>query len=292
MGSKAAILKTLLYSDIFNYPLKKEEIHYFLISNKKTSIKVIDKNLKNIKEIDFKNGYYFLKGKERLVAIREKREKYSLVKLKKLKKLVKKLSLIWTIKFIGISGNLALKNTERKDDIDLFIISAKNTIWITRFLTIIMLKFLGVYRKRGEKKIRDKICTNMFIDESNLGFSKKRRNIYTAHELVQLKPLFNKKNIYQKFLLSNKWALNYLPNAFEDINFKEVLISKNNSTDKQNYFVRVVNHIIKIPQVIYMQKHKTSEEVSDKILAFHPFDYQDYVLRLYKEKLQNMAYNS
>ncbi len=286
MGSKKNILKTLLYSDIFDYPLKKEEICYFLISNKKVSIKVIEKNLKKIKEIGFKKGFYFLKGREKLVNLREKREKNSLIKLKKAKKIAKKLSFIPTIKFIAISGNLALKNSDKKDDIDFFIVTSKNTIWLTRLLTVLKLQTLGIYRKRGDKEVKDKICTNMFIDEKNLSFSKKRKNLFTAHELMQLFPLIDKENIYQKLLFKNKWVLNYLPNSFNKIKPSNNLLTKNKINKKKSVFLNILNNVVKVPQILYMRRHKTKEEISNKILAFHPFDHQVYVLKTYQEKLQ------
>ncbi len=285
MGSKKNVLKTLLYSDIFDYPLKKEEIYLFLISNKKTSLKAIEKDLEKTKEINFKKGFYFLKGKEKLIVIRKKREKNSLIKLRKAKKIAKKLSLIPTIKFIGISGNLALKNSDKRDDIDFFIVSSRNTIWISRFLVVLVLRALGVYRKRGEEKVSNKICTNMFIDEENLAFSRKRKNLFTAHELIQLLPVIDKEHIYQKILFKNKWVLDYLPNSFSKIEFINTLFTKNENK-KKNIFLSIFNTILKIPQVLYMQKHKTKEEISDKILAFHPFDHKDYVLETYGKKLQ------
>jgi hypothetical protein len=284
MGSKSAILKTLLYSDIFNYPLTKTEIWRYLISNKKTSISDTESTLNKIKTINFKNGLYFLRGREKLVNLRQEKEKISAKKLKKAQKIIQKLFLISTIRFIGISGNLALKNAEDKDDIDLFIITKKNTIWLTRLLVILVLNFLGVYRKRGDKNVRDKICTNMFLDEGALSFSRKRKNIFTAHEIAQLRPILGKKDTYEKLIGANKWIMDYLPNSFNALSNK--IFENNKSQTKSNMFLTIVNHIVKFPQLLYMKKHKTKEEISDSILAFHPQSHKNYVLKRYRERLQ------
>jgi hypothetical protein len=283
MGSKNAILKTLLYSDIFDYPLTKKEIWRYLISNKKSSYSVIEKDLKKTKGISSKSGLFFLKGKGNLINLRKEKEKESLIKLKKAEEVVKKLSRIPTVKFIGISGSVALRNAVKEDDIDLFIIVQKNTIWITRFAVVIFLIFLGKYRKRGDKNVKDKICTNLFIDESYLHFSKERQDLFTAHELSQLMPIVDKDNIYGKLVSENKWVINFLPNSLADFTEKlQVPFKKTIS----GTLLQAINNIVKFPQNLYMKKYKTKEEISDKILAFHPQSNQHLVLKKYKEKLR------
>src|SRR5476651_1680155 len=129
-SSKESILKTLLYSDIFDYPLSKEEIWKFLISeNKKDKLTVLKYlKLKN-NFFDCKNNLYFIKGRENTVWKRQVKEKYSLEKIRFAKKIIQKISRIPTVYFIGISGALAMKNSDKNDDIDLFVITAKDSVW-------------------------------------------------------------------------------------------------------------------------------------------------------------------
>ena len=76
-SSKESILKTLLYSDIFNYPLSKEEIWKFLISKNKEDKQIFLRclSLKN-SPFDHKKNLYFIKGREGII---KKRQKLALI---------------------------------------------------------------------------------------------------------------------------------------------------------------------------------------------------------------------
>jgi len=60
VNSRDAIIKTLLYADIFDFPLNKQEVFEYLISDKKIDKNIIFKNLEIIKSpIKFHKDYYF-----------------------------------------------------------------------------------------------------------------------------------------------------------------------------------------------------------------------------------------
>ena len=75
-SSKESILKTLLYSDIFDYPLSKEEIWKFLISKNKEDKQSFLKylSLKN-NLFNHKNNFYFIKGRIEIIKKRQEKEK-------------------------------------------------------------------------------------------------------------------------------------------------------------------------------------------------------------------------
>lgn len=287
-SSKESILKTLLYSDIFDYPLSKEEIWKFLISKNKEDKQSFLKylNLKN-HLFDYKNNFYFIKGRIEIIKKRQEKEKYSLEKVKFAKKIIQKISLIPTVYFIGISGALAMKNSDKDDDIDLFVVTAKNSVWTTRLIMVIVLIFLRVYRKRNGENVSNKICLNMLVDDSSLSFSKDRNDLYTAHEIAQILPIFNRNETYERFINSNIWIKDFLPNAFSQ---KPIIpfVSKTSFINKAiNYLLRIpiIEFLARSIQFRYMKKHITKETVSNNFLAFHPFDYKAHVLNNYKKKI-------
>lgn len=289
LSKKQAILKTLLYSDIFDYPLTAEELWRYLSGIGKISKKAIFVELASLPEIiQRKDGFFFIKGKEKTIKNRLLNEKISDKKLGIAKRIGAYLSFIPTIQFIGVSGSVAMRSSKRNDDIDLFIIARKNTLWLTRLLVLFFLELLGKRRGRRSGAISDLICVNMLMDEKDLRFYSSRQNLYTAHEIVRMVPVFERGGVYAKFLDENSWVREYLPNAGErrttqniTRNYAEVSVIQ-----RMVPLFSTLEPFAKWIQLWYMRNHKTTEEITDTLLAFHPLDYQPRVLRAHKERLE------
>jgi hypothetical protein len=283
-----AILKTLLYSNLFDYPLQEEEIYNFLIA-KKMDRKEFSTILKSGKiPIDFSEGSFFLKGDRKLVRKRQAREIISLEKLKKAGKIIRKLSLIPTIKLIGISGTLAMKNCEKNNDIDIFVIAESGLTWTTRFLTAGLLSILGVYRNKSSKQYQDKICLNLVLSEDRMLFDKE--DLFTAHEIIQLLPVFERGGIYKKFLSTNGWVKKFLPNF--QIKHKPVFKKQQNHFDR--LFISIckilfLEKILKTLQLFYMRKAITKERLENGFIGLHPFDYKSHVLKKYNAEISKFG---
>lgn len=203
-----------------------------------------------------------------------------------------------------------MENSERDDDIDLFVIVSKSSLWLTRLSMIILLLLMGKYRRRNQKEVSDKICLNMLIDDGALSFPTSRQNLYTAHEIMQLMPIFERNNTYGKFINSNKWIQEYLPNTFVDrgttrINtsrqtrLARLTVPRNNAETFFSVFLRLIlrlpggkagssalEWLAKNAQFWLIKKHVTTETVSDNFLAFHPKDYKDIIMKKYRKRLR------
>lgn len=209
--TSCSILKTLAYADVFDYPLMEREIWKFLISEKKVSLEKIHKELEQSNlPVGSKREYFFLKGRNKVIEIRKIREKWSNEKLKIARRVSEWIKLVPWIKMVGVTGALAMKNSQENDDIDLFFITAKNRLWLSRGIVVTFLRLFGLYRR--PKKIKDMICPNMFLDEEHLAVPQKERNLFVAHEVLQLFPLWEKKGTYHKFIEGNQWVQKYLAN--------------------------------------------------------------------------------
>ncbi len=272
--SKNSILKTLAYFDIFDYPLSASEISQY----SEVTISKEDQ-ARNSLQVGKYKGFYFLKNRKEIVMLRKQRQIISRKKMLTAKNVSQVLLKIPSVCLIGVSGTLAMNNCQEDDDIDLFVITKKGTLWTTRLLLLLILQLLGVRRKRNELNASNKICLNMVVDENELTLSKKRQNLYGAHEIIQLIPLFERANTYNRFIIANNWIFRFLPNS----KLKKVLVSKRNS-----YLGSILNLIE--PFSKFLQKKLmgviTKEEISQNLLAFHPTDYQNLVLQKYKKKLQ------
>jgi len=308
---EAAILKTLAYADIFDFPLKKDEIWRFLIINQKPKTsakgrsssgrknqKHTSKTQKLIRQgkLGKRSGFYFLKGREKIVKLREKREEWSKEKLKIAKRVVSVLKIIPTVKMVAVTGALAMKNSEKEDDIDFLIVGQKEKLWITRFLTTILVEIFARRRRPGDKNITNKICLNMFLDEEHFAVLRNKRDLFSAHEVVQLKSLWDKDKTYQKFLAANQWVKIFLPNTI--IKTKNKKQKTKNTYKKANKFILnllsvicyllSVENVLKHFQLWYMRNRRTTETISAGIICFHPQDARVWILKEYQKRIDSL----
>lgn len=277
-----AILKTLIYANIFQYPLKGYEVYKWLIGEETTLIKVekaLDRLLKK-KKIQFFKDFYFLKGKGGLLITRKRRYKYSQKFLIKTKLLIQVLKIIPWIKLVGVSGGLAVDNSEKKDDIDLFLITDKNRLWLSRILAIFIFDFMGIRRKVGmkSKQIASKFCLNTILDEDHLEQSFK--DLYTAHEVLQMKLLWQREGIYTKYLSDNNWAFEFLPNWTSRVKYAKV------KKDKGLKIIDLLEILAKWLQLKLMKKRVGLERIEEGGLYFYPNDVRAKILAALDKQCQ------
>lgn len=282
MEVKKAVLQTLAYADVFDFPLSFSEICHYLIAEKQITEKDIKKSLVTLHGVLKQGVWYCFFDRKALIATRRQREKDSEEKLQKARKIGKLLSFIPTVSVIGISGALAMKNASRDDDIDFFIITRPHTIWLTRLIICLLLAVTGNLRIRNKKKVKNMVCLNMLLDETIMAFEKKKQTLYTAHEIIQMKPIVSKHKTYERFLQANEWVKKYLPHAF-DANYAW---PKNHQENNSLLFRFLLpfEFLAKFAQLWYMRTI-TRETVTDHLLAFHPKDYEHEIIEVYRERL-------
>ena len=169
------------------------------------------------------------------------------------------------------------------------VITKKNTLFTTRFLLLLILQILGVRRSRNQKETADTICLNLLFDETAINWFSDKQDIYTAREISQLLPLFERNDTYRRFLLSNKWIKKYLPNIFYSR-------SSNFDSKKSNgiFFSKIiinpfVETISRVLQMSLIKRHQTREIVTKHVLAFHPNDYRVFVLDQLRLKMRQFG---
>ena len=288
MNVVSSILSTLAYHDIFDYPLDLSEIFDLLVKKKsgKESVKSELENLREIGKVGESYRYYFLKSRQKIVRMRKLRTKYSEAKLKRAAFFAKLLRIIPTVKLVAISGDLAMRNSSKGDDIDLVIITSKGFLWTTRFLANMML--LPFKRDPAGQKISDCACLNMFLDESDLSI--KDRNIYTAHEICQMKLLWDRNGTYRRFIRANSWIREYLPNWKQEkiTSPKSQVPSHKSFQFITNNLALITERVLRSFQLSYMKSKITTERISSTQLFFHPKDTQKIVLDRYERAIKKI----
>lgn len=198
-----AILEVLAYYHIFHHPLKKEEI-CLRANTDQILTNSIDETLQNLVSMDVieeNNGYYFLQNSASIIQKREEGE----IRAKNLLRVAKRMSKIiyWFpfVRGVFVSGSLSKGSVPADADIDYFIITKQNRLWIARTMLVIFKRLFLL----GSKKY---FCVNYFVDETNLEIPDK--NIFTATEVSTVIPLQGR-NYCEKFINNNEWYKNFFP---------------------------------------------------------------------------------
>ena len=279
-----AIKRTLAYRSLFNYPLSFFQLSTFLISEKSFSHKLLKRELRNLLEsgeVYATKVKFYLHGGKRLVDWLTRLNTYKdmLWVLKAILKLVKKIP--WIV-MIGVTGSVAAYNSTLDDDIDIFIITKKRRIWLTRVFVVLILKIVALYRT--PENFAKKLCPNLFITEDVMAWPKTERNVYVAHEIMLLQPIYYKNNTYFDFISANKWALEYFPHAV----FGYPAPSERKSHNKPN-LLNHVEELLMLIQRAYMSKRRTQEIVTPTKIHFNKVDSKNVVTENYKKVLDDLA---
>lgn len=228
-----AILKTLAYSDIFNYPLRVSEIFRFMIGYKlshetKLSFLFQQHNLpitqhqgyfslrRGKEETTLKGTFGSLRGSSQTLKLKVDQRKLHQQQAQKLIEKArnftrKYLAQIPTLKLLAVTGSVAALNANKHADIDLLAITQENSHWLTRAAILLLLekKRERVNLGRPPTYNAGRFCLNIVLDESKL---KQQENLYVANEIARMKPILNRDNTYERFLEENHWVERYLPN--------------------------------------------------------------------------------
>jgi hypothetical protein len=202
---RQSILKVLAYFDLFNYPVSKNEIIFFL-DEKNIPAQDITNALNELinRQCIFRyDGFYALKDNAELVQRRIEGNNNAQLLLPVGKKVSRFLFQFPFARGIGISGSLSKNFAAENDDIDYFIIAKANRLWIAR-------TFMHLLKKLSFLNDKQHLyCMNYFIDETAMEIAEK--NIFTAMELITLLPVCGNGTM-DKFFKTNNWVNAYYPN--------------------------------------------------------------------------------
>ncbi|MDD4289680.1 MAG: hypothetical protein PHH83_00180 [Patescibacteria group bacterium] len=305
-----SILKTIIYFDIFNHPLSPIEIFQYLIDYKSDfkSIIYILETSENLKRyIEFKNGFYFLRGKKNILEIRNQNRLNSEKKIRLAVKTAQFIRYIPFIKCVCLSGSIPHFNTEKNSDIDFFIVIKIDYLWFSRFFVTIISHILG--RRRHGRKIKDRLCLNFYLTDENLNLE----NLCYEDELwfyfwfTQIFPILGKDE-YRNFIKQNQWILKRLPNFIEFNNISDSSIKESGVSQSfkkffeivlDNDFGRFLDYILREIQIFKMSFNKKSKRnnggkeviVNDRMLKFHETDPRKYYNKIFLERTKFLSKN-
>ena len=218
-----AILATLAYYDGLDYPLSAFELCRYLINPQRLkphieSLEAI--NLKDIYEgidkllsrgqIQEEKGFYFLKDRTGLSALRLAREKISAQKWRRCLNWTYWLQLAPWIRGMFVSGSLALGTVSEESDFDILVLVEPGRLYLARLFLSGITSLIGTRRTRYETVAPDKFCFNHYLTLDALKI--KHESLYNAQTYAHLVPLAVSPALAGKFFAENLWINKYVYN--------------------------------------------------------------------------------
>lgn len=199
-----AILRALAYADIFDQAQSITALYAFLETPDSTPERFQQalQALQTAGMIARNGDLVTLAGREALVNIWKRRQKQSARKMRSAQRYSTLVRCLPFVRMVAITGSLAVQNAEAPDDIDLFLVAEPGRVWLTRALTILVVRLAALSGVT--------LCPNYLIASDALELTE--RNLYTARELTQMQPLYGML-CYRRLRACNRWTGAYLPNA-------------------------------------------------------------------------------
>lgn len=203
-----AVLLTAVYSDLFDYPLTADELFAWLpvrcpdreqLERAVTALADRPTAGRRLVESD---GYLCLAGREELAALRRRRSALAARRWPPARRFGRWLARVPFVRMVAVCGSHAVENGDDDGDVDFFLVTAKDRLWLVHTVTMIL--------RRLGRRLGVVLCPNYLLTTASLRVE--TRDLYTAREIVQAVPLWGEE-VYEQFLAANPWVEDFLPQA-------------------------------------------------------------------------------
>ncbi len=295
LKKRRALIETLCFFDIFDFALTREEFCDYVLYKKWTLPELSSFN-NHEKFLIETHSHIYLRGRSLTVKVRKTKEHRARKLISKAKKYVKYMQMLPFIRMVGLCNSLSFYDAEKGSDIDIFIITEKNRLFLARSFAWFFTHFLGI--RRHGKKIKGRFCLSFLIskDRLNLESIKQNNDIYFIFWMRLMRPLIGKKT-YQEFIKENDWLKEYF--AY-DINQKLHLLPESKFLLKlqrifefplKGNFGNFIESLLRVWQMNRSKKKKnclTNNDgivVSRTMLKFHNNDMRKKYTALWQKRV-------
>lgn len=272
-----AILATLQYRAVFNASLSFHQLATYLLTEHPVDYHTYKSRLRALmqaKKIDQHRGKYFITGIKPLSWY--SRGEAATSHLGASEETFRLLGKIRWIKLLAVTGSVAAHNASKDDDIDIFIVTEKHRLWITRFFVVLILKTLNMYRT--EKSSAGKVCPNIFVDAGAMAWPTDKRNVYIAHEILMMVPVIDRDETYFKFIKQNEWVFRFMSNFYV-----HPPASVQASPQFNSPVLKLIDRGLMHLQQLYMHRKKTTEVTHVSFIHFNKADHSVHVLQKFEK---------
>ncbi len=200
-----AIVRTVAYSDVFNYPLTAGQMHRYL-DGVPARLADVEQALANGRLIPHtlsrRDDYFMLAGREEIAPVRQEREAISRRLWPRAVRYGRLIARLPFVRMVAVTGSLTMNNADSHADVDYLVVTANGRVWLARAFIIALVRLA---RRDGVE-----LCPNYILAENALAFPD--HNLYVAHEVTQMIPLSGLE-VYRRMRQINSWTAAFLPNA-------------------------------------------------------------------------------
>lgn len=296
-----AILRTIAYFDLFDFPLTELEVWKFLRKPEAVSFSEVQTTLEELHEtqkLETQCGFWFVSGRADHVRVRQERYLIAERKYKKVLQAVRWLKWIPGIRLIAVANTLAWSHAREGSDLDLFIITRPGRLWLSRFLAVVPFMILGLRPRRNRE--RDTFCFSFFATERSLDFSSLRvipEDPYFLYWLTSLFPLYDPDGLLEAVWEMNPWLQTELPQAWSTIpNLRRRLSGRKTHGDIEEARSGWLEMGARALQLLWLPETLSGvmnvDErviVTDEILKFHENDRRRDICERYQKRCRELC---
>ncbi len=203
------IVRTLHYFELFSYPLTEEEIWQFAHCEAGepgafVSMEMFREKLQALTEkgavFQFQQ-FFQTRHSPEWVERRQEHNRRADEMLPIARRMARLIAAFPYIRGVFVSGSLSKHCMRPDSDIDFFLITHPDRLWLARTLLVV---FKKIFLFNSHKYF----CINYFVDTKHLEIEEK--NQFTATEVITLLPLYGQE-WYHAFCRKNQWAWRQFP---------------------------------------------------------------------------------
>jgi hypothetical protein len=201
--AELAIARSVVYASLFDYPLTLGQLRQTLIESTQTPSEVLAAyNGSNALQgaIEFRDGFFFPRGRADLIDERRRRETRSRSFLRRHRAILQLVSALPYVRMVALSGSIAHLNLEGTGDLDLFIVTRGRRVWSTTVATVVLAKLL---------RRRRIVCANFVVADTRLVLE--QQDLFAASQVIHLKPLIGR-DVFRELLDRNPFVFRFYPN--------------------------------------------------------------------------------
>ncbi len=284
------LIKTLLYFDVFSYPLKEDELFLYTgINGQQIGLAKLELD-KMVRSglISKHKDFYCFGSSIHIIDRRIKGNQLAIQRMRTARIFTRIIACFPFVEAVMLSGSIAKGYMGRNDDIDFFIVTRPGRLYIARSMLVLFKKLFLANSYRN-------FCINYFVDSNNLCIREKNR--FLATEIAFLYPAY-RRGIYEAMIEANVWIKKFYPvfshesvRTLEASPWSKRLMEKllnNRAGDRLERFLHERSRLIIRNKFKHMSNDRFSKSFSieKEVLRYLPGRQQDRIMTRYCWKVR------